>query len=293
MIRVRAALISALLLGAACSRPGPADHLERARKALYERKPRVALDAYLDAQNALERDTSPSAAVFRARALRGAADVFYLELHDYKRAVEVYRELISDCPEAPETLEARLHLADILQREYRDLRGAIAELTAALARNPPQSAELSYRVARLYFELGDYQQCELESGNLSRRFETSPWVDDALMLRGQALSMMDDRKPDAFRAFGDLLERFPESEHQPHALYEMGKIKADLGEREKAIELWVQALERHPDPQVVQITIGRVRKQLRETRPDDGLIGDRVSAFDRNVPGSTTIKEAP
>jgi hypothetical protein len=32
----------------------------------------------------------------------------------------------------------------------------------------------------------------------------------------------------------------------PHALYEMGKLKAEAGGRERAIEHWVRALDRHP-----------------------------------------------
>lgn len=278
----RAAL--ALLLLAGCRRDDPPAHLQRAKDAVFAKKPDVALGEYRLALDALERDPSPEATVYRARALRGAADVYYLELHDYKRAVGVYRELITLCPEAPETLAGRLHLADILRREFRDLRGAIAELTAALARNPPQSAELSYDVARLYFELGDYQQAELEAAGVARKFETSPLVDDALFLRGQALAMMEGHKAEAQRVFANLAERLPDSELQPHALFELGKLKAEAGERDGAIEVWVAALKRHPDPQVVQAVIGRVRRQVRSTTPR--AVGDAAKAFDRDVPGS-------
>lgn len=265
-----------------CAKKGVQAHLESARDAIYKHQPQRALEEYRLALDLLEKDESPEAMLHRARALKGAADVYYLELRDYRRAVEVYRELITLCPEAPPTLEGRLHLADLLERELRDGRGAIAELTAALARNPPQSAELAFRVARLYFELGDYAQCELESAALIRRYETSPMVDDALFLRGQALSMIDERKPEAIRTFQALAERFPESELVPHATFEIGKLKADLGDSEGAIEVWVETLKRHPDPKVVQSVIARVRRQLRNTAPV--AVGDRTKAFDRDVP---------
>ena len=142
-----------LALVAGCKRADAPSHLKRARELLYEKKPQAALEEYRLALDALERDDSKESAVYRARALRGAADTYYLELRDFKRAAQVYRELSQLCPEAPETLDGRLHLADILEHQFRDLRGTITELTAALARNPPQSAELSYRVTPLYFEL--------------------------------------------------------------------------------------------------------------------------------------------
>jgi tetratricopeptide (TPR) repeat protein len=279
---VKRALVLALALCAAgCDDDDAPAHLRKARDATQAGRADDALREYRLAIEALERDTSREAAVYRARALRGAADVYYLELHDAKRAVSVYRELIRQCPEAPETLGGRLHLADLLEREYRDRRATIAELTEALARNPPQAAELAYRVSRLYFDLGEYQQSELEAAQVARKYETSAMVDDALFLRGQALAMMDGKKRDAQRAFLDLIDRFPDSELQPHALFELGRLQADAGESEKAIETWISALKRHPQPEAARAFIARVPSRLRATTPDK--IGDSVTAFDRHL----------
>lgn len=278
-------LAALLLVVSGCKKPDAPVHLEKAKNALFERNPEMALLEFKAALDLLERDTSPQAQVYRARALRGAADTYFFELRDYKKATQVYRELIQLCPEAPETLDGRIHLASLLRREFHDLRGAIAELTAALARNPPQSAELAYQVATLYFELQDYQQCEIESAKLARKYETSAYVDDALFLRGQALSMMEGKKLEAQRAFMDLVDKFPDSELKPHSLYELGRLKNDQGENERAIELWVEALKTHPDPRVVQSSIAMVRSRLRETTPDG--VGNAAKAFDRGVPGAS------
>ncbi|MGV3620331.1 MAG: tetratricopeptide repeat protein [Archangium sp.] len=260
-----------------CKKDDAPAHLERAREALFRQKPEIALSEYKLTLDVLDRDTSPQAALYRARALRGAADIYAFELKDPRRAVEVYRELTTVCPEAPETLDARLHLAGILWHEFRDLRGAIAEYTAALARNPPQSAELSFTVAKLYFELQDYSQCELEAEKVVRKYETSAFVDDALYLRGQALAMMG-RKPEAQRVFMDLVDRFPESELVSHAWVELGRLKADSGDPEGAIELWIKALPNHPTPVAVQQQIALVRGRLRATTPAG--VGDATRAFD-------------
>ena len=285
----------ALVAAAVCfalwgCKQGAADHLRLAKDQVFEKHPEEGLREYRLALDVLEKDDSAEAQVYRARALRGAADVYYLELRDMRKAVEVYRELIQECPEAPETLEGRIHLAEILRTHYRDLRGAINELTAAIARNPPQSAELNYQVAKLYFELGDYQQCEIEASNVERKYEASSFVDDAMLLRGQALAMMEGHRADAMHTFQDLAERFPDSELQPHALYELGKLRADSGDLEKAIEAWVEALARHPDPQVVQGSIARARKRMKSTTPR--RIGDEAAAFDRDNPAVTAAVEA-
>jgi tetratricopeptide (TPR) repeat protein len=277
-----------LLLGAACNKPTAATHLDAAKEASFRRKPDVALSEYKLALDALERDDSAQGQVYRARALRGAADTYFLGLQDYKRAVEVYKELITRCPEAPETLEGRLHLASLLEHEFRDLRGAIAELTAAMARNPPQSAELAYKVATLYFELQDYGQCELEAAQVARRYESSSFVDDALYLRGQALSMIEGRRDAARASYQELIDRFADSELRPHALFELGRLTAEAGDPEKAIEYFVLALKTHPRPQVVQDAIRRVRARLRATTPR--AVGDASKAFDWDVPGNAVVE---
>jgi tetratricopeptide (TPR) repeat protein len=287
------ALVLALALASGCRREGATEHMQRARDAIFEKRPDEALVEYRKALDALRLDDSPQAGVLKARALKGAADVYWLELRKVKEAASVYKELIAQCPESPEALEARVVLAELLRVHFRDLRGAIDQLTAALARNPPQSAELHYQVAKLYFELQDYQQCVLESRKLAERFATSAFVDDVLFLEAQALHMQAMQSPggtpeqqrfrqEASRTYADLLARFPDSELAPHSVFEMGKLKAESGENEKAIEIWVQALKNHPDPATVQASIARVRRRIAATMPEE--IGSRASAFDRPQP---------
>lgn len=278
----RAALLAAAALALSSCKETPAEHFQKAKDGIFEKDPQGALKHYRAALDILDKDDSPEAGLMRARALRGAADVYFLEVRDLRQAVAVYRELIQQCPESKEALEAHVILADILRNHFHDLRGAINELTAAIARNPPQSAELTYQVAKHYFELGDYQQCALEAQQVFARYETSAFVDDAMFLRAQALSMLEERKADAARAFEDLARNMPDSELAPHALDELAKLKADTGDDVEAIALWVEALKRHPDPTAVQASINRVRQRISRTTPTH--IGDIGEAFD-HMPG--------
>jgi tetratricopeptide (TPR) repeat protein len=270
-------LWACLLLFAGC-RKEAADHLQRGHDARFERRYDEALGAYRRALELLERSSAPEAEVLRARVLKSAADVYYYDQGKVQEAVAVYRELIERCPEAPETLPARVVLSGLLE-EMRDVRGAIDALEGAIQRNPPEVAELLYRKANLYFELGDYAQAELEAARLVQRFTTSPFVDDAMFLRGQALAMLEGRREEAQRALSELVERLPDSELVPHALFERGRLKADAGQEERAIELWVQSLARHPNPTTVQDSIARLRRRLRET--ESVKVGNRAAAFDR------------
>ncbi|MFT3837887.1 MAG: tetratricopeptide repeat protein [Myxococcaceae bacterium] len=276
-----AVLLPFIVLQLACD--SPQGHLERARVARHQGAFQVALAEYRTALNGLEGDASGRAEVIRARALREAGDVYYLDVQSPPDAIVVYRELIRVCPEAPETLDARIHLADILEYHYRDFRGTIVELSAAIARNPPESAELAYRIARLYFELGDYSQAQLEAANVATRYEMSTYVDDALLLRAQALEMLDGQRPEALRILSELAERFPSSELTSHALFEKCNLLADEGRYDSAIEACIKALPTHPKPELVESTIARLHSQIRRMSPDG--VGDAARAFDRDNAG--------
>jgi hypothetical protein len=79
--------------------------------------------------------------------------------------------------------------------------------------------------------------------------------------------MMEGRRPEAARVLQTLVERYPDSDLQPHALYELGKVNSENGDDVKAIELWVEALKRHPNPPLVQHSIDVVRARIENTTP--------------------------
>lgn len=295
-MRLRSTLLLAACLSAPLTgcRPDATDFLDSAKTSLFERQPEEALGHYRRALEALRRDESPSAEILKARALKGAGDTYFLHQRKIPEAVSLYRQLIQECPESPEALEARKTLAGVLQNHYRDLRGAITQLTEAIARNPPESAELNYEVAQLYFELQDYAQAEVEALRLTQRYETSAFVDDALLLRAQAISLIEGRESEAIRAFQELGTRMSESELVPHALFELGKLRSKLGDEEKAIEEWIAALATHPRPELVQDAIARARRRLAQAQTVDLKIGNLAAAFDRPVhrPSPTRVKKS-
>jgi len=71
----------------------------------------------------------------------------------------------------------------------------------------------------------------------------------------------------------------------------MGRLKAEAGENEKAIEIWVEALKHHPQPAVVQASIARARRRLANTTPE--RIGDRMSAFDHGAAAAAAAAVRP
>ncbi len=240
---------------------------------MYRGNARSALVEYERAAQIAGRDDSVQADRVRARALREAGDACNLELGEPARAAELYRELVQSQPSAPEALQARLHLVEILRVDLHDLPGAIAELAAAIARQPPQTAELRYELAKLYFQMGHYTQCALESDAVVQRYGTSSIAARAALLHAEALGMIEGRSSEAIQLLERLVDRFAGSELRPLALYQLGRMREEAGDLEDAIEHFVRALNTHPYPSVVQAAIARARKRL------EASAGERVAAM--------------
>lgn len=263
----------------ACAKTAP-EHLQGAHNALYRRQPQQALKEFRLALDLVEKSESSASRTYRARALQGIADTYYLELHDYRRAIETYRELVQVCPESVEALSSRARLAELLKVYFHDLRGAIAELTAAIDRHGPESDQSTYQVAQMYFELGDYRQSEIESQKLVENAPNSGMADAAVFLNAQALAM-ESKLDQAKTSFERLVSKFPNSRLVPDAQFEVGKILAEKGQDDRAIEKWVEALKSHPNPSVVQNAIARARKRIESTTPVK--VGSVTAAFARPV----------
>ncbi len=266
-------LLALVNVGATCT-PSAEQQLHAARDAMYRGDARSAIVHYEQAVQIASDDDSRGGQILRARALREAADASYLDLRDPERAAGLYRALIQTEPATSEALEARISLARILRVDFRDLRGAIIELTAVIARQPPGTSRLRYELAKLYFELGDYAQCVLEAEALLERHAAESLAARATFLKAEALAMIEGRGIEAIRVLEDLLKRFPSSELQPHALYELGRMRADGGDLEAAIEEWVRSLKTHPHPEFIQSAIVRARKRLEQSSSP----GDHIAA---------------
>ncbi len=280
MFRARALLLAPLLLSACLG--DPAAHLDKARDLAFQRRPAEALAEYEEVLSLLAKKDPHKVRAQMVPALKGAGDLCYLEMRQLPRAVEFYRALANRYPEAPETLDARASLAEIL-RGTGDRRGAVAELSA-LVQAFPQGAEVDryqYLAAKDYFELGDYDQAILESRVLLTRYPDSPYADDAQMLIGASLGMQSQREK-AIQAYEEVARRWPASDMAPRARYEQAKILEEMGQEEKAVDVLVEALKTHPDPKGVQMEIARLKKRLALHRLPDKI--DPAQIWEWNQP---------
>ena len=287
------ALGGALTVGLAlpaggCARSRQA-RLDQARSLAFHQNFVAAVTEYESLTTELGRDESGPAKDLRAAALRGAADLCYLQLADYVKAARLYRDLSERYPDRPETFGARANLATILRDHFHDTRGALAQL-AALVQSFPNHLDTDryqYRAAQDYFELRDYRQAETELRLFLSRFPGSAVRTDAQLLLASALAYQG-RRGDAVVVYQQVAEEHPGPD-AGRANLELARLAEEAGEYEKAEALLSRAVVDYPDPRVVTLALERVKHRVALRRPVD--IKDHAAIFDHAAETAAIVRD--
>jgi tetratricopeptide (TPR) repeat protein len=256
---------------------GPARRLDEAMSLEREGRPREALAAYQAVLGELgEGDLPPEHAGLRKAAVRRAADVAYLQLGDYGAALGYYRRFVSLAP-AAEARAARLAIAEIYSEKLKDPAGAIAQHAVLAAEGGPDAPRSQLAVAELYLRAGDLDQARTEARVLRERWPESPLVADADAVTGQAFAA-EHRVDDAVRAFDAAARVRPGTDVAARALESAANLLAEDGRLERALEIYLRALEGHPNPDAVRTGIDATRRRLEAAGTP--RVGDREAALD-------------
>jgi tetratricopeptide (TPR) repeat protein len=268
-----AAVVLALAL--AC---GSSERRLEAATALRRGDPRAALEAYKALLADLGEGTLPERdAAVRAKALRFAGDVSYLELGDYVGALGYYRRLVSIQPGGAEAHAARGIIGDIYRDRLKDPLAAIAQYADVASSDAPEAPRYQLEVARGYLALSRWDQARTEARILRERWPAHPLSDEAQLLTAQAWAL-ERRDDEALRAFHALVERKPAADVVARAHEGQAHIHAQAGRFDRALELYTLALPTHPNPDAIRTNIEAVRERREKARP--ATPGDRAAAFD-------------
>jgi tetratricopeptide (TPR) repeat protein len=269
-------LLAALL---ACS--GTARRLDDANAARRAGRPADAIAGYLAVLAELGDGRLPEReAALRLKALRGAADVAYLELGDFTQAVSYYRRIVALYPGSEDAWKARALTGDIYLQRFGDPMGAIAQWSDIAQGDAPEAAAYQLKVASAYLDLRNFQQARTEARVLRERWPASDLADEGQLLTAQAWAF--EKRPDeAQRAFQALLDGRPRPELRARALEGQAGLAADNGKLERALALYEQALDGHPRPDTIRLAIAKVKARRDRTR--SSAPGDRATAFDHRT----------
>jgi tetratricopeptide (TPR) repeat protein len=252
--------------------------LEAATSLRHGGDARGALEAYKALLADLGEGALPEReAAVRAKALRFAGDVSYLELGDYAGALAYYRRLVSIEPRGAEAQAARGIIGDIYRDRLKDPLAAIAQYADVASSDSAEAPRYQLEVARGYLALSRWDQARTEARILRERWPAHPLSDEAQLLTAQAWAL-ERRDDEALGAFQALVERKPAPDLVARAHEGQAHIHAQAGRLDRALELYALALPTHPNPDAIRTNIEAVRERREKARP--ATPGDRAAAFD-------------
>ena len=271
------------LLAAGCSSPDA--KLEAANALRHQGRAAEALAAYREILGGLGDGTIPRWETgVRLKALRYAADVSYLDLGDYDGAIGYYRRIVSLYPGTEDAWKARAAIGDIYAQRLGDRQAAIAQYAAVAGGDAKEAPRFQLLVARQYLELRNYEQARTEARLLRERWPQCAEADEAQLLTAQAWALEDRQRGGAGRLPGRGRPS-PRPEIAALALEGAARIHARQGRLDRAIELYTQAMNGHPNPDALRTSIDdgpgaargredrhprRPRRRVRSRRPPTG-----------------------
>ena len=150
--------------------------------------------------NLLLHDRDPSGR-YGAQALMNLGNIYYLNLRQLGKAIEMYQKLAAERPGTPDEFKAREKLAEIHANEIGDLTQAVYEYEKILAwKGLDNSAEIRMQMANAYFKLGDYDLALRELRGIEEQGGGGHTVDRARLKIGN-IYQIRKRYQDALEPF--------------------------------------------------------------------------------------------
>ncbi len=130
---------------------------ETEARVLFERAKRAWRSGHYQKAAAIYRTVSSEhgESSFAARALWELAQLNYVNRYDIESALAAFQKLAEEKPHSPLAAQGFLMLADIHEKELRDLEGAITYWKAFLGTDPPAAERqpILFRIGDAYFKL--------------------------------------------------------------------------------------------------------------------------------------------
>jgi tetratricopeptide (TPR) repeat protein len=164
------------------------------------------------------------------------ANIYFLNLKQYDRARNLYRDFLNDAASSPNAPLARERLADVLAETGRSYE-AIAEYENL---NPPDEKErrrIRLRIADLYFDQRNYSQALTEYDKVTEQSDYDELSEQALLREASIYHLARSQYQQALPVYERLAAATSDPEVRDRALLGMSDCHAGLFQLDQAIKL--------------------------------------------------------
>lgn len=207
---------------------------------------------------------------------RTRKDVYWLlaescsALKDDTGAIQYYRLLLEQYPDAPLAPDAMYRLAHLLQKKGEPV--AAAELFGRLVERFPAhdlAAQALFASAFCYSKAQKHELAVREWGRLIQQYPQSPQVEEATYQKAVSETFLR-RDAQSLETWRSLLKQFPKGKYVADASFWCGVMEEEAGKLEQAEADFRNALAAGPAPELKARTQFRLALTLqRRSKPDE------------------------
>lgn len=180
----------------------------------------------------------------------------YRDLKDHDQALTAYQKVITDYPESNYASMAQDSIGAIYFYNFKDFPKAIEEYRKVVE-NYPRSKEADYaqyKIGRLYQrQLEDYAQAIKEYQKVIKNYPDSMWAPWAQMKIGDTYYRNLNQKEQAIKTYQEVIKRYPTASKALEAQIAIGDIYSNLGEKEKALQIYHKAEKMYQNTFVLRL----------------------------------------
>ncbi len=242
--------------------------LEFYQHADYERASTEFLKAVSEAQEDGTKESRP----VMIESFMMAGEILENRLGRYRRALEIYRDVISQAPRRPETIPARIRMAAIHHEKLGEVQKAIQIHRDLLEQWPkdPRVRPLALKLLQAYMTLHDFEQVAAEGQEILRQDPEHPDRASILFLIAESFAIREQWE-EAFKTYRRITQDLPQSYYARLALFEMGNCLLKMNRIDSALEIYEQAISSYPNAEVVRERIMEARARKVNEANRDGL----------------------
>ncbi|NQY99147.1 MAG: tetratricopeptide repeat protein [Bdellovibrionales bacterium] len=207
------------------------------------------------------------------KAAQIAANVAFLELKNFTKAIEYYRHIIMYSKDSKLRYQSQKSIADIYFEKLNDYSNSILEYNKLLRLPHDDSDHYKHksRVAKSHFQLNDFYQSAIEIESLLKKYKDSPDQVFELSLFKANILLTTKKVDEAINLYVDLLTNYPTKstdENVPISLAIAYEEKKEFG---KAIRVLQDIEAESESEEFIQLKIRRLEERAKNQPGASGL----------------------
>lgn len=193
--------------------------------------------------------------------------IYHLYQSRYVDSVNDFRELLERFPLSSRAMEARLGIAEILEKKLGDCRLAIVHYQHLISDYDTVADNdlYQYRISQCYYNLLNFEQSVLEYRSLIDNYPASPLIDEAYF-QIAATFQTTGNLAEAERAWRKYLVRYPEGEQLLDAKFSLASTLEEMEELKEALAIYQEIFDDYDNKEALGWRIEKVRERLKIRR---------------------------